>query len=487
MYPKSKTEPWNHQVEALSMSLESDGFFLAHDMGSGKTKTAIDICTAVDAGKILVLSPLSVVDVWPEQFAIHSAMKHLAIPLNKGSVAAKAEKLRKDMRLAAARGQSAVAVVNYESAWREPLGPSYNAKGRLIDKGVLLKTKWDLVILDESHRIKSPGGKASWFCKRLGPTAKKRLCLSGTPMPHSPLDVYAQFRFLDPEVFGTSFVRFRARYAIMGGFEGKQVVDYQNLEDLQTKFYSIAHRVTKEEVLELPPVTHIERACTLSAKAMRAYSDLESELIAKIKEGEVTVSNALVKLLRLQQITGGSIVTDDGDHPVDIDSAKLNLLRDILEDLQPDEPVIIFTRFVREMERIKEMAGKMGRKVSELSGASNELKAWQRGETSVIVVQIQTGGLGVDLTRSRYCIYYSLGFSLGDFLQSLARMDRPGQTRKGTYYHLIAKGTIDEKVYASLKAKKRVVEDILQKVEEDESEPEHRSDQGVRRVGRVAA
>jgi SNF2 family DNA or RNA helicase len=487
IYPTTKTTPWEHQRKALSLALEHEGFLIAHDMGAGKSKTAVDFCTAVKARKVLILAPLSVIDVWPNQFNIHSGIPHLCIPLIKGSVQARTDRLKGQMALADVRGECAVAILNYEAAWREPLGPIYNNRNRIIDKGFLISQEWDVVILDESHRIKSPGGKASWFCARLRDRARRRLCLTGTPMPHSPMDLYAQYRFLDPTVFGTSFVRFRAQYAIMGGFNNKQIVAYQNQDKLHTRLYSVAHRVTKDEVLDLPEVMHEKRRCHLSISAMKAYRSLEEDLIAKVGKGEVTVSNALVKLLRLQQITGGSIIPDGEERPEDIDKSKLLLLQDILEDLAPDEPVIVFTRFIREMARIREMAVKAGRKISELSGGRNELKEWQRGESSVLVVQIQTGGLGIDLTRSRYCVYYSLGFSLGDYQQSLARMHRPGQTRKCTYYHLVARDTIDEKVYSSLKAKKRVVEGILQTMGGTNGQSGHGSDHQVRGVGRKAA
>jgi SNF2 family DNA or RNA helicase len=110
--------------------------------------------------------------------------------------------------------------------------------------------------------------------------------------------------------------------------------------------------------------------------------------------------------------------------------------------------------------RVSEM---MGRSYFELSGESKELTQWQDDDTgSVLGVQIQSGSLGVSMVRSRYAVFYSLGFSLGDYQQALARPHRPGQTRPVTYYHLVADGTVDQKVYKALQAKKNVIEAILE-------------------------
>jgi SNF2 family DNA or RNA helicase len=186
-------------------------------------------------------------------------------------------------------------------------------------------------------------------------------------------------------------------------------------------------------------------------------------LIAEVRSGEVTAANALVKLLRLQQITGGYIRTDDG-HEVQIDSAKMNLLRDVLEDIDPQEPVVVFCRFHKDLEAVNRVADETGRRSLELSGRMDELKQWQAGEAPVLAVQIDSGGVGVDLTRARYSIYYSLGFSLGSYEQSLARIHRPGQTRPVEYIHLLAQDTVDEQVMAALARRSDVVNSVLQQM-----------------------
>src|SRR3954451_21406334 len=134
------------------------------------------------------------------------------------------------------------------------------------------------LILDESHRVKAPGGTASKNCALLGQHAGHVLELTGTPMPHSPLDVYGQFRAMDPGIFGTNFSRFRLRYAVMGGWEGKVVVGYQNQEEFARKFGSACFVVKKTEAgLDLPDVVHVDRTFELQARSRKAYTTLEHD------------------------------------------------------------------------------------------------------------------------------------------------------------------------------------------------------------------
>ncbi len=421
-------------------------------MGTGKTAIAIYIALEHGFRHLLILCPLRVVQVWKPQVALHSAVPFHVVPLDDSfpSARAKQEEAEMQIKRAQARGLPVAIITNFESAWRSPFAEW------------ALRQRWDLVIADEIHRCKAPGGKASRYLARLGKSTRFRLGLSGTPMPHSPLDVYAYYRFLDPSIFGWSFSKFRQHYAVMGGFQNHQVIGYRNLDELNRKFYSIAFAASKD-VLDLPEEMHVTYTCELGPEARSTYRSLERDLIAEIDAGEVTAANALVKLLRLQQITGGFIRTDDR-RDIQIDSAKMNLLRDVLEDIDAGEAVIVVCRFHKDLDAVHRVADEVGRKSLELSGRRDDLREWQADGAPILAVQIDSGGLGVDLTRARYAIYYSLGFSLGSYEQSLARIHRPGQTRPVEYIHLLATETVDEKVMAALAARADVVNAVLQQL-----------------------
>ena len=255
----------------------------------------------------------------------------------------------------------------------------------------------------------------------------------------------------------------------MGGYQGYEIKGYKNVEEYNRRFYSIAIHADRS-VLTLPPATTIQRTSSLSPSALKIYKGLEKDFVAQIENGTVTAANGLVKLLRLSQLTGGWL-TPDVDvfnpeaKPQRVDSSKQELLADVLDDLPKEEPVTVFYRFTQDAESIKAVCAEQGRTYSELSGRVNELQSWQK-DGQVFAVQIATGGLGVDLTRACYCLYYSVGYSLSEYEQSLARVHRPGQERAVTYVQLIMTGTVDEKVYAALEQKKNVVETVLRDMKE---------------------
>ncbi|NLW75523.1 MAG: DEAD/DEAH box helicase, partial [Methanomicrobiales archaeon] len=332
-----------------------------------------------------------------------------------------------------------------------------------FDSWILNFANFDLVVCDESHRIKAAGSSVSKYLAKVADRVPYKLCLTGTPMPHGPMDLYGQYRFLDKGIFGISFTKFRARYAQMVplGMTGiSKIIGYQNQDEMHDKFYSIAYRADRD-VLELPDAIHNTREVELDPKTMKIYKNLEKDFYSWIAEDkEVTIRNALAKILRLQQVTSGHIPSDEGEI-LTVGTEKAEALAELFEDISADEPIVVFCRFRHDLDMIIQTAQKIGRTVCELSGRCNQLAEWQEGKYSVIAVQIQAGGVGVDLTRACYCVYYSVGHSLGDYEQSLARIHRPGQERTVFYYHLVASGTIDEKVYKSLHDKKDIVQAIL--------------------------
>jgi len=438
---------WTHQRQAYAFSSRLDGSMLAMAMGTGKSRVAVGL--AAGEQRVLILCPLSVVPVWPREFAKHAPTDdRVVVALDRGSVADKAGRLEFGEQLARQRGVPLVVVVNYDSARNDPLAK------------ILTARRWDLVVLDESHKIKAPGGVTSLFVARLRTVAKRRVCLTGTPMPHSPLDVYAQYRFLDPGIYGTSFVRFRNRYAVMGGFRNHQIVGWRDLDDLNQKFYGRAYRADKS-VVSLPDAVHVERYGDLEPNAARSYGRLADDLYTQVENGTVTAANALVKLLRLAQITGGWLPDDEGNYHR-VSTTKERMLEDAVEDFG-DEPSVVVCRFQRDLDAVHAVAAKLGRTSSELSGRRNDLLAWQNGETDVLALQIQAGGVGIDLTRARYMVMFSIGYSLGDYDQVLARVHRPGQDRPVTYVHLIVRDSIDETIREALETRADLVEAALKR------------------------
>lgn len=471
--PVSKTDAWKHQRQAFWFARELPAALLAMDMGTGKSKVAVDLIVNDGDMKVLIVAPLSVVRVWPKQFRIHAGREVRVVPLLSGTTKRKMETAQQALADGERDGVPVVIVVNYETLRMAPFGPTTGERGRIKDVGWAASVRWDRFIMDESHRAKDASTQTARACARVAASAKRRLALTGTPMGNGPLDIFGQYRAINPDIFGVSFPAFQRRYAVMGGYGGYQVLRYQNEDELNAKIYSIAYRVTKD-VLDLPPVSHEQRVVTLSPAARRAYDEMDKDFMASLaafadKEHDgdgdaerITATIVLTKLLRLQQITSGHLPDDTGAvHTVD--TAKADALKDLLADLPPREPVVVFTRFVHDLDAVARVCEAAGRRYGELSGRRKDLTAdsTMPDDVDVLAVQLQSGGVGIDLTRARYAVYYSVGHSLLDYDQSLARVHRPGQTRETFYYHIVAEGTIDEAVYDALRNKRDVIESVL--------------------------
>lgn len=448
----SKLPSWRHQRLALGFAGQLTSPMLGMAMGTGKSKVALDWLSlgGTTGRRVLILCPHSVVNVWPNQFATHREERWTVLALNRGTVPKKIEAASR--ALAAARPADNVAVVvNYESARTPKMSKE------------LLQHWWTEVILDESHRAKSPASDTAKICFKAGQVAERRMCLTGTPMPHSPLDIFAQYKFLDAGVFGTSYREFRDHYAVPDRMFPSRVLGYRNTEEFEERCKLLMFRCG-QDVLDLPEITHNVRTCELPPRARRLYDELDEELCAAVGDDTITVPNALVKLLRLQQITSGYVIDDD-EREIPLHDGKEKLLQDLLEDVS--EPVVVFVRFRRDLDAVQRVCDRVGLRYGELSGRSKggltEI-ATMAGDVDVLGCQMQSGGVGVDLTRACVVVYYSVGYSLGDYEQSMARAHRPGQTRPVRVFHLTASRTVDQEVYAALRSKRDVVEAILSRM-----------------------
>lgn len=492
--PLERRKAKEHQKQAFWFSKTLQNAALLMEQGCMKTGVAIRLIDHSDAKKVLVICPEKVVRVWPKEYR-KDGMRNFTVV----ACEVKGKSSSVDDRFAIAKcayeeNENTIIVINYDSVWRDSIYTSYTDKGGVKRKRFshyeglakwLMEQHWDMIILDESHRAKQFDGKTGHFIGDLGlkhPEAKK-LIMTGTLMSHDPMDAFNQYLFLDHTVFGSSFYKFRSRYAKMGGYGGLQIVGFQNQDEMHEKIYSIAFRVTKE-VLDLPEEMHIPREFDLNPKAQKYYDEMRDYLAVYLDEDRVDATIVLTQMLRMQQITSGylpimkEIEQDNGkvkrelERVERIDSGKAELLQELIEDIDEHEPVVVFCRFQHDLDEIKAVAKKLGRTYGEISGRGKDAlsdEAELQDGIQIAGVQIQAGGVGIDLTKARYAIYYSIGYSLGDYEQSLARIHRPGQTRPVVYYHLIAANTIDTVIYNMLKRKKDVVNAVLEtKVLEEE-------------------
>lgn len=417
--------------------------------------------------RVLVVAPSSVCGVWPKE------MEEMAeFPFEVAVMAGDKKKriAALDSLRTAPKGALQMAVINYESTWREGI---FDA---------LLAWKPDLIIADESQRIKTHDASQGKAMHRLGDAAPYKLILSGTPVQNNAVDLFSQYRFLDSSVFGTSFYAFRNKYAIMGGFDKHQIVGYREMDDLVQKEHSIAYRVTKEEALDLPEQTFENRYIQFSDADRKVYDQLKRDSYAELESGgEITAPTVLTKLLRLQQLTGGFLRLDDTERPKQVNKAKLDALMEIVGDcVDAGQKLVVFARFTSEIDLISDALKRAkvsfgmidGRtptehKTDRVTGAeipsrSEVVEDFQTNpKTTVFLAQIQTAGLGITLHAASVAVFYSLDFNYANYVQALARIHRIGQHRPCTYIHLLVEKSVDEKVLKAIGAKDDLAKTIV--------------------------
>jgi len=453
-----RAKPYAHQIAAYNLAITEPASALLHEQGCGKSLTAI---AAVgrryldgQIRKLLIVAPLAVLPVWEREFRDYSTVPH-RVTLLQGDTRRRAQQLA-DL----ARGggvQLEAVVINYEAV-------------RLLE-GELTAWAPDMIICDESQRIKTPTAKQSKVMHKLGQRARYRMILTGTPVSNTPLDFWSQYQFLKPGLFERSYYAFRNHYAVMGGYGGYEIVKYKCLDDLTQKAHSIAHRVTKAQALDLPDRIDETLYCELEPRAAKLYKELVRDRVAEISAlKRVTAPQVVTQMLRLSQLTGGYLAPDD-DVLTKVSDAKRLLLKETLEDLlERGEKAVIFCRFRAEIAEICALA-------AEFVGAGGYRGIWgdipgdKRGEAvsafqtdpgvRLFIAQIQCAGAGITLHAASTAIFYSLDYSYNNYDQAKARIHRIGQHRPCTYLHLVAKDTIDEAVLKTLAEKRSIADAVV--------------------------
>jgi len=455
--PPVRAKLYSHQRDAVSFALEVMGYgkdppkskatAILAEMGTGKSLITIALAGQLyKAGhitKMLVVAPLSIVGVWKSEFSKFAGFS-FRLEVLEGS---KPKKLKAINALCGAEALQ-VAVINYESV--ESIKAEIEA--------------WspDLIVCDESSKIKGHQAKRSKVMHSLGRASKHNIILTGTPVTNTPLDFYSQYKFLDETIFGKSYFVFRARYAIMGGYGNHAIVGYKNLDDLTKKAHAIAYRITKAEALDLPEQVDVTHELILDDRAASIYKRVERESVVELEQGEVTATNVLTKLLRLSQLTGGYLKSDDGEQVQEVSRAKMDALIHIVDECQEaGKKLVVFARFIPEIDAIEKMLRKANIGYALIKGEvkdrQSQVDKFQTDpECKVFVGQLQTTGMGLTLTAADTAVFYSLSYNFADYEQAKARIHRIGQKNHCTYIHLVAAGTIDEKVMGALKDKKNM-------------------------------
>lgn len=458
---RPKTKPDKYQSLALKRAFQCDvryGLFIPP--GGGKTKLGIDTASALyqqgKIRKVLVLCQKTGHPVWREQLKTHAPVKYRLETL-LGSSRARVGRLK---ALRPSRDSLLFVLLNYESVWR-------------IEEAVF-RWKPDLIICDEGHKLKNRNAKQTKAVLRLIQVLDPyRLLMTGTHIANSPLDIFSQYMVIDDSVFGRRWKPFSDRYARFHGFF-KQHVRYVNLPDLRRRARSRATVLTEEELnLGLKKPRAIEIPVSLEPKAQAIYNLMDEEFMTWLddnrkldEDNRASAAIVLTKILRLQQIGGGFLRTDDGVIR-QVSTAKLEALDDKLEEIiNAGEKAVVFAVFRPEVEAIEALCKKRRWKCFKYYGqktakAKREMleypfKFSKTKGPAVFVAQVATGALSIDLTASCYGIFYSWDVSRINWEQCHKRIHRRNQKRRVTYYYLVAENTRDHIILDAQVTKKKL-------------------------------
>jgi len=465
---KFKTQPYEHQLKALTMSWDKEYFAYFMEMGTGKSKVLIDnIAMLYDKGKIngaLIVAPKGVVGTW----YLNQIPDHLPDHIEHKNVLWKPNITRKqNLRLKSLFETGTdlhILIMNVE-AFSTTKGCEFAKK--------FLDSHRTLMAVDESTTIKNPDAKRTKNICNLSILSRYRRILTGSPVTKSPLDLYKQCDFLKEELLGHgSYYTFRTRYAIMktANFGGKSVqivVGYRNLDELSEKLRPFSYRVLKDDCLDLPDKIYMKRSVQLSLEQKKVYEQMKQMALAEMNGKMMSTATVLTQLMRLHQITCGHFTADDGSIQK-IKSNRLDELMDVLEEIEGK--VVIWAHYQNDVETIVEHLKKKygdnsivdyyGRTRPE--NRQSNIDKFQKDEGCRFFIGTPaTGGYGITLTQASNVIYYSNGYDLEKRMQSEDRAHRIGQKKSVTYVDMIADDTVDEKIVKSLRKKVNIATQIM--------------------------
>jgi SNF2 family DNA or RNA helicase len=459
-----RTKLWPHQERGIKLVEDNKRMILAWEMGAGKTLTSLEYMTR-NPGLYLVVGPKRACPVWLREIQKHYyVFDTIFLANDKESVAKKQRRLMKEMKRPVPEDKSRIVIMNYAVFSRKPMA-------------WYIKTfKWTGIFYDEIHKLKTHTSVRAKQAIAMHPLAEVVVGLTGTPFHNSPLDIFGQVASIgrldvfkgvltdrniaNADGFTTRFISKYAWLKHSGSIA--YPVAFKELDDLHVRLNPIMDVVRTEDVAEIPREHHIIEHVELEPAAMKLYNKLKTDFIVELKDSNVIADNVLVKLLRLQQMTGG-FVNDDEGTTQQVSMAKLDGLTEILESINRDEAIVIFYKFRAERTAIEALITEHDKIApARIDGDMDTSDKFYDEETRAILVQINSGAEGIDLSRAARVIVYSNTHSLGTYQQAMARVVRPSSQHKAaTFHHLICENTLDEEITAALNSKQSVTDFLV--------------------------
>lgn len=430
-------KPYAHQEAGIDWIIKHNACALLWGMGTGKTVTTL---TAVDLllhdymedGPVLVIAPKRVAEnTWSKESAKWEHLQHLRISLIMGT---------EKQRLTSLSTPADIYVINRENVvWLvETLGKHWC---------------FPVVVIDELSSFKSAQSKRWKALRRVRGRIRRLIGLTGTPRPNGLEDFWPEIYLLDHGTrLGKTLGAFRARYLVPEKMNGHIVYSYRPKDGAEDEVYKqladICMSIRKEDVLNLPGQVYEDIELETPPALLKQYKQFERDKVMECldADGEIVAGTEAALTNKLLQFANGAIYDIDGGvHR--IHNIKLDALEELIEEAGGD-PVLVLYAYKHDADRIRE------RIACRALDTEEDIDAWNRGEIPVALAHPASIGHGLNLQAGGHItVWFGLPWSLELYEQANERLNRPGQKNICIVYHLIMKGTHDERVLKALKRK----------------------------------
>lgn len=322
------------------------------------------------------------------------------------------------------------------------------------------------VVVHNSSRWKNPRGVTTKRCLSLRDKFVRRVAMTATPCPNSPLELFSQINFVKRGILPDKFGQFKDKYFCLT--RGRQTIESKGLdrmamarlfkqgyifdfrpgmkEQLMKDIAPICMWVKKSEVLDLPDQIDIKRMVDMTDEMEDVYAQMHKDYITQIADENVVAQTALVKSLRLRQITSGFSTADNGATVLLSKNPKLEMLYDIIEEIG-NEQVIIWTNYTQERETIHQVLPGSARLDGQTADKDAIIQSFKSGKIKYLIADKRSVSHGLTFTACANQVFFSLDYSSELYIQGRDRTHRIGQTRSCTYYHIMVKDSIDEVMF----------------------------------------
>ncbi|MHB8171197.1 MAG: DEAD/DEAH box helicase [Thermincolia bacterium] len=446
-----------HQSDAVKKVLPSRIGALFMEMGTGKSRTAIELVhlrqTKLD--RVVWFCPVSLKETVRQEILKHTECTNAAICVFDDRT-----------------NESNIPNVLWYIVGIESMSTS----NRVVLTVNQLITEQTMVILDESSYIKGHRAMRTLRITELSKWARYRLILTGTPLSQGVVDLFAQMRFLSPKILGyDSFYSFAANHLEYSEKYPGMIVRSHNVNYLAAKIQPYVYQVTKKECMELPPKLYETRCFGMTDEQRIHYELAKEEILDQIAEDDID-SIAIFRLFSvLQQITCGfwnRRIKRKIYRKLEFDHDRLKTLMHTVDESPSGEKVIIWAKYLYDITEIsKALRNEYGDdSVALFYGDLTEKKRAEqvtafRNSARFFVATQSCGGHGLTLNEAHYVIFYNNAFKYSERLQAEDRCHRFGQEHKVTYIDIQCAGSIDDRIADALAKKGNVVEKFKTEVD----------------------